>query len=116
MSFHLRLSYIAFLLFLAISTVLLKPAASTPLMAILIMMAAKILPLTLFAPAVWREKGNGLMTLTLVLLLYMGFATMDCFAQGLIQILGFIELGLASWLIVVCSKVVKRQPRGQGAL
>lgn len=115
MSFQLRLSYISFLVFLIISTLLLKPA-NTPLSAIAIMLAIQTVPVLIFAYAVWKEKGNGLLTLTLILLVYMGIATMNCFATGLTQTLAFIELGFASWLLMRCSKVVKAQPRGQGAL
>ena len=115
MSFYLRLSYLVFLVFLVISTLLLKPE-NAPLSAIAIMLAIQTLPLLIFAYAVWHEKGNGLLTLTLILLGYMGFATMNCFATGLTQILAFMELGLASWLLICCSKIVKAQPRGQGAL
>ena len=115
MSFQLRLSYISFLVFLMISTLLLKPE-NAPLSAIAIMLAIQTLPVLIFAYAVWQEKGYGLLTLTLILLGYMGFATMNCFATGLTQTLAFMELGLASWLLIRCSKVVKAQPRGQGAL
>ncbi len=115
MSFYLRLSYVVFLAFLIGSTLWFQ-LGHAPVSAILIMLAIQTLPLLIFAYAVWQEKGNGLLTLTLILLGYMGYATMNCFAHGLTQLLAIIELFLALWLMVMCSKVVKRQPRGQGAL
>lgn len=112
---YLRLSYSIFLVFLIISTLLLKPE-NAPLSAIAIMLAIQILPLLLFAPAIWLKKSYGLLALTLVILVYMGFATMHTFAHGLEQLLAFIELALATWLILACSKAVKSLPRGHGAL
>jgi uncharacterized membrane protein len=64
----------------------------------------KLVPLLLFLPAILQKKSYGLLTLTLVVLVYMGFATMDCFAKGLEQTFAFIELGIATWLILACSK------------
>jgi len=41
---------------------------------------------------------------------------MACFHQGLVQIFAFVELALATWLILTCSKAVKSLPRGHGAV
>jgi uncharacterized membrane protein len=64
----------------------------------------------------FAKKSYGLLTLTLLVLVYMGFAVMDCFAGGLKQIFAFIELAIATWLILACAKAVKNLPRGHGAV
>lgn len=102
------------LLFMAVSTIVLKPD-NAPLSALLLMIAIQIVPLLVFAPAVWLKQSYGLLALTLLVLVYMGFATMNCFAHGLKQILAFVELVLDTWLIMACSKAVKSLPRGHGA-
>jgi len=107
---QLRLSYVVFLAFLIISTFL-----TVPLQAAWVLLVFKLVPLLLFFPAVWQKKSYGLLALTLLLLIYMGFATMDCFHKGLVQIFAFVELALATWLILACSKAVKSLPRGHGA-
>ena len=108
---YLRLIYVVLLAFLAISTFVLVPFDAAWVVVIV-----KLVPLLLFIPAIWYRKSYGLLALTLVVLVYMGFATMDCFAGGLKQLLAFIELGLSTWLILACSKAVKSQPRGHGAV
>ena len=115
MLLHLRLSYVLFLVFLVISLLLLNPA-NAPISVALFWIVVKVVPLLLFAPAVWLKKSYGLLALTLVILVYMGFATMHCFAKGSEQVLAVIELLLATWLILTCSKAVKSQPRGHGAV
>lgn len=108
---YLRLSYISFLVFLAISTF-----ALVPFKAAWVLVMIKLVPLLLFLPAVLQKKSYGLLTLTLLVLVYMGFAVMDCFAGGLKQIFAFIELAIATWLILACAKAVKNLPRGHGAV
>ena len=115
MLLHLRLSYVLFLVFLVISLLLLNPA-NAPMSVALFWIVVKVVPLLLFAPAVWLKKSYGLLALTLVILVYMGFAVMDCFAGGLKQTFAFIELGFATWLILACSKAVKSLPRGHGSV
>lgn len=115
MLYNLRVSYLVLLTFLTLSVVLLQPAA-TPLAAVLTILAMQIAPLALFAPAIWRKNSYGLLVLTLLVLVYMGFATMNCFLHGLKQTLALIELVLEAWLIMACYKAVKSQPRGHGAL
>lgn len=112
---NLRLSYMIYLVFLVISVFLLNPATA-PISVALFWIVVKVVPLLLFAPAIWLKKSYGLLALTLVILVYMGFATMHCFAKGLEQVLAFVELVLATWLILACSKAVKSLPRGHGAL
>lgn len=107
---YLRLSYVVFLVFLTISTLL-----TVPLQAAWILLVFKLVPLLLFFPAVWQKKSYGLLALTLLVLVYMGFSTMNCFADGLKQLFAFIELIAATWLILACSKAVKSLPRGHGA-
>ena len=107
---QLRLSYVLFLAFLVLSTFI-----TEPLQAAWVLVLIQLVPLLLFAPAVWHKKSYGLLTLTLLVLVYMGFATMACFGKGLSQILAFVELALATWLILTCSKAVKSLPRGHGA-
>jgi uncharacterized membrane protein len=104
-----------YLVFLVISVLLLNPVAA-PISVALFWIVVKVLPLLLFAPAIWLKKSYGLLALTLVILVYMGFATMHCFAKDLEQALAFVELVLATWLILACSKTVKSLPRGHGAL
>jgi uncharacterized membrane protein len=107
---QLRLSYLIFLAFLVVSTLIV-----VPLHAAWVLILVKLIPLLLFFPAVWQKRSYGLIALTLLLLIYMGFATMDCFNKGLTQIFAFVELILATWLILTCSKAVKSLPRGHGA-
>lgn len=114
MLYNLRVSYGVVLLFMVFSTIALKPA-DTPLSALLLMIAIQTVPLLAFAPAVWQKKSYGLLVLTLAVLVYMGFATMNCFLGGLKQILAFAELVLDTWLIMACYKAVKSLPRGHGA-
>lgn len=108
---YLRSSYVVFLVFLVLSTFI-----TVPLQAAWVLIVLKLVPLLLFAPAVWQKKSYGLLTLTLLVLVYMGFATMDCFNKGLVQIFAFVELVLGTWLILTCSKAVKSLPRGHGAV
>ena len=131
---YLRLSYICFLAFLAVSTF-----ALVPFKAAWVLVLIKLVPLLLFLPAILQKKSYGLITLTLLVLVYMGFAVMDCFAGGskqtfafiglgqqntllivkiaeLKQTFAFIELGFATWLILACSKAVKSLPRGHGSV
>ena len=107
---YLRLSYVCFLAFLAISTF-----ALVPFKAAWVLVLIKLVPLLLFLPAILQKKSYGLISLTLVVLVYMGFAVMDCFAGGSKQTFAFIELGFATWLILACSKAVKSLPRGHGS-
>jgi len=107
---QLRLSYLIFLAFLVVSTLIV-----VPLHAAWVLILVKLIPLLFFFPAVWQKRSYGLIALTLLLLIYMGFATMDCFNKGLAQIFAFVELILATWLILACSKAVKSLPRGHGA-
>lgn len=107
---YLRLSYVVYLVFIVLSTFILLPLQAAWVLAFI-----KLIPLLAFLPAIWHKHSYGLLTLTLVVLLYMGFAVMDCFASGLKQGLAFAELMIATWLILACSKAVKSQPRGHGA-
>ncbi|MBL0229563.1 MAG: DUF2069 domain-containing protein [Moraxellaceae bacterium] len=134
---YLRLSYVCFLAFLAVSTFALVALVSFK--AALVLVIIKLVPLLLFLPAILQKKSYGLITLTLLVLVYMGFAVMDCFAGGskqtfafiglgqqntllivkiaeLKQTFAFIELGFATWLILACSKAVKSLPRGHGSV
>lgn len=111
---YLRSSYVVYLIVLAISTLVAAPKASH-LQDILVILALQIIPLLLFIRAVWHKQSYGLLALTLLVLLYLGFSTMNCFADGLKQLFAFIELIAATWLILACSKAVKSLPRGHGA-
>ena len=110
---YLRLSYVCFLVFLTVSTFALVALVSFK--AALVLVIIKLVPLLLFLPAILQKKSYGLISLTLVVLVYMGFAVMDCFAGGSKQTFAFIELGFATWLILACSKAVKSLPRGHGS-
>lgn len=107
---YLRVSYVVFVVFLVLSTLM-----TVPLPAAWVLLSIKLVPILLFFPAVWQKKSYGLLALTLLILIYMGFATMDCFNKGLVQAFAFVELVLATWLILACSKAVKSLPRGHGA-
>ncbi|PTQ89288.1 DUF2069 domain-containing protein [Agitococcus lubricus] len=110
----LRTSYVLFLALLCIGTFVTAPTAST-LPNILVILSIQIIPLLAFFKAVWQKQSYGLLTLTLLLLVYMGFSTMNCFAGGLKQLFAIVELVVATWLILACSKAVKSLPRGHGA-
>lgn len=112
---YLRSSYVVYLMVLVISTLVTAPKASH-LQDILVILALQIVPLFLFIRAVWHKQSYGLLALTLLVLVYMGFSTMNCFADGLKQLFAFIELITATWLILACSKAVKSLPRGHGAV
>lgn len=111
----LRLSFVCLLLWTALGTALIHPT-SADLPATLIMLVAKLVPLTVFLRAILKESGYGLLALTLVLLFYMGFSVMDCFHGGLQALVGGVALFLELLVSVLALRVVKRQPRGQGAL
>ena len=115
MLLYLRSSYVVYLIVLILSTIVAAPTASN-FQDILVILALQIIPLLLFIKAVWHKQSYGLLALTLLVLVYMGFSTMNCFAGGLKQVFAFIELIAATWLILACSKSVKSLPRGHGAV
>lgn len=111
---YLRSSYVVYLIVLVISTLVAAPKASH-IQDILVILALQIIPLLIFMRAVWKKQSYGLLALTLLILVYMGFSTMNCFAGGLKQLFAIVELVVATWLILACSKAVKSLPRGHGA-
>ncbi|MFO1391373.1 MAG: DUF2069 domain-containing protein [Agitococcus sp.] len=115
MFLYLRSSYVVYLMVVIISTIISAPKASH-FQDILVILLLQIIPLLLFIKAVWHKQSYGLLALTLLVLVYMGFSTMNCFADGLKQVFAFIELATATWLILACSKSVKTLPRGHGAV
>ena len=112
---YLRSSYVVYLIILVISTLVSAPKASH-IQDILVILALQIIPLLIFIKAIWQKQSYGLLAFTLIILIYMGFSTMNCFAGGLKQLFAIVELVVATWLILACSKAVKSLPRGHGAV
>lgn len=110
----LRVSYVLLLALLVLSSLLLKPANAS-FSSLLAIQALQIIPLLLFLPAIQRENSYGLLMLSLILLFYMGFATMNCFAGGLKAFLAGTELTLELALSWFALRVIKLKPRGHGA-
>lgn len=108
-------SYWALLGWIILATFIEKPPEAN-LESTLIIIAIKLFPLALFFRSILQENGYGLLALTLVLMFYMGFATMDCFAGGLKAVMGGIGIALQCVLAGFSLQGVKRQPRGQGSL
>lgn len=98
--------YFLTLAWLAVSTVVFGPAGWQ---AVSLVMGIKLLPLLAFLPAVLQRKANPLMTLSLVLLFYMGYTTMLCFKPGAEGVSGMIGTLLVTALLVISQLEVKRQ-------
>lgn len=107
LSVWLRLNWLLVLALAVVGTVLFRPPTMDALIAAALGLI-KAMPVLAFARAIWQRLPNGLLALSLVLLVYLGFATAQLFIAGPVRWFACLN-GLALTALMLASLWEVRQ-------